>query len=186
MTTGALLLAAGQSRRFGAPKLLAPLRGAPLVRHAAGALQAAGLPVLVVTGAHSAGVEAALADLDLGFTHAADHALGMAHSLRAGLAAAPQGWDAVLVMLADMPDLEPGLLRRLADTPGIAVPVRGGRRGNPVRWPRVHWPALMALTGDEGARRLLPKLGAVEVEAPSDAIFHDIDTQEALNALRQP
>jgi molybdenum cofactor cytidylyltransferase len=182
MTTGALLLAAGSSRRFGAPKLLAPLHGKPLVTHAARALQAAGLPTLVVTGAHDTQVRAALQGMDLAFTHAIDHALGLAHSLRAGLAAAPADWEAVLVMLGDMPDLEPGLLRRLAATPGLAVPVRGGRRGNPVRWPRAHWPALMALTGDEGARRLLPLLPVIEVEAPSDAIFHDIDTPEALAA----
>ena len=182
MTTGALLLAAGSSQRFGGAKLMASLNGTPLVVHAARALVDGGLPTLVVTGAHDAGVRAALNGLDLGFTHAKDHALGMAHSLKAGLAAAPAQWDAVLVMLADMPDLEPDLLRHLADTPGIAVPVRNNRRGNPVRWPRTHWPALMTLTGDEGARRLLPGLAVTEVPAPSDAIFHDIDTQAALAA----
>jgi molybdenum cofactor cytidylyltransferase len=178
--TGALLLAAGQSRRFGSPKLLAPLHGQPLALHAARALKAAGLPILVVTGAHAPAIEAMLAGEDLAFTHAKDHAQGMAHSLKAGLAAAPPDWDAVLVMLADMPDLEPDLLRRLADTPGIAVPVHARRRGNPVRWPRSHWPLLMTLTGDEGARRLLPGLPVTEVPAPSPAIFRDIDTPDAL------
>jgi molybdenum cofactor cytidylyltransferase len=180
MTTGAILLAAGQSRRFGSPKLLAPLHGQPLVCHAARALVAAGLPVLTVTGAHAPEIRAALASEPVSFTHAQDHARGMAHSLRAGLAAAPASWDAVLVMLADMPDLEPELLRRLAATPGIAVPVHAGRRGNPVRWPRAHWPGLMALTGDEGARRLLPTLPVTEIEAPSPSIFRDIDTPDAL------
>jgi molybdenum cofactor cytidylyltransferase len=180
MTTGALLLAAGSARRFGSAKQAALLRGQPLVRHAARALLEAGLPVLVVTGAHADAVRAALSGLPLAFVHADDHAQGMAHSLHAGLRAAPADWDAALVALADMPDLEPTLLATLAATPGIAVPVWQGKRGNPVRWPRAHWPALMALTGDEGARRLLPGLPRTPVPAPSTAIHHDIDRPEDL------
>jgi molybdenum cofactor cytidylyltransferase len=180
MTTGALLLAAGTARRFGSAKQVAMLRGAPLIVHAACALLDASLPVLVVTGAHAAAVHTALEGLPLAFVHAADHAQGMAHSLAAGLRAAPTDWDAALIALADMPDLEPAFLARLAATPGIAVPVWQGRRGNPVRWPRAYWPALMALTGDEGARRLLPGLTVTEVPAPSAAIHRDIDTPDDL------
>jgi molybdenum cofactor cytidylyltransferase len=169
----------------GAHKLLADWNGRPLVAHAADALLAAGLPTLVVTGHEADGVRAALGGRDLRFVHADDFALGLAHSLRAGLAAAPAEWDAVLVMLGDMPRIEPELLVRLAAADGVAMPVFEGRRGNPVRWPRAHWPALMALNGDEGARRLLPGLQVQEIEAPSDAISTDIDTPDALQALRE-
>jgi len=180
VSTGALLLAAGSARRFGSAKQVAMLRGEPLVVHAARALLAANLPVLVVTGAHADVVRAALSGLPVEFVHAEDHAQGMAHSLRAGLAAAPETWDAALVALADMPDLEPDLLAHLAAAPGVAQPVWQGRRGNPVRWPRAHWPLLMALQGDEGARHLLPGLTVSAVQAPSAAIHHDIDTPEDL------
>ncbi|WP_439533951.1 nucleotidyltransferase family protein [Polymorphobacter sp.] len=180
MTTGALLLAAGSARRFGSAKQIATLRGQPLIVHAARALLAADLPVIVVTGAHADAVATALAALPLTLVHAPDHVLGMAHSLRAGLAAAPATWDAALIALADMPDLEPALLATLAATPGIALPVWNGQRGNPVRWPRAHWPTLMTLTGDEGARRLLPGLPVTEVPAPSAAIHRDIDRPEDL------
>lgn len=166
-------------------KLLMTWRDKPLVVHAAEALLAAGLPTLVVTGHRAAEVKAALAGLSLHFVETPDHALGLAHSLRAGLAAAPPDWDAALVMLADMPRLEPDLLRRLARTQSVALPVFEGRRGNPVRWPRDHWPALMMLSGDEGARRLLSGLPVTEVEAASDAIHADIDTDDALDALRR-
>jgi molybdenum cofactor cytidylyltransferase len=181
---GALLLAAGRSTRMGSHKLLETLDGKPLVTHAADAALAAGLPLLVVTGHRAAEVEAALAGRTLTTAHAADHALGLAHSLNAGLTAAPPHWEAALILLADMPRLAPALLARLAATPGIAVPVHQGRRGNPVRWPRAHWPALLRLQGDSGARRLLETLPVIEVEAPNDSIFLDIDTPEALAALR--
>lgn len=189
VTCGALLMAAGRSTRMatataGAHKLLAQWRGQPLVAHAAGALLAAGLPVLVVLGHEAAAVRAALAGLDLRFVLAEDYALGLAHSLRAGLAAAPADWDAALVALGDMPCIEPELLVLLAAADGVAMPVFDGKRGNPVRWPRAHWPALMTLRGDEGARRLLKNLTVTEVLAPSDAVLTDIDTPEALEALR--
>ena len=180
MKTGALLLAAGSSRRFRAAKLLADLEGQPLIAHAAHALKTAGRETLVVTGANADAIRTALKPLNLHFVHAPDHALGMAHSLRAGLAAAPKDWDAALIMLADMPDLEPEFLAQLAATPGIAVPIWKGRRGNPVRWPRAHWPALMALNGDTGAKKLLASFNITEVPAPSNAIHRDIDTPEAL------
>jgi molybdenum cofactor cytidylyltransferase len=63
--------------------------------------------------------------------------------------------------------------------------VRAGRRGNPVLWPRAHFPALMALTGDQGARSLLAGLDdVVEVAAGDDGIFTDIDTPDDLTSIR--
>lgn len=186
MICGALLLAAGRSSRMeGGHKLLMPCRGKPLVAHAADAALQAGLPLLVVLGHEAAAVRAALAGRPLQFAVAEDHASGLAHSLRAGLAAAPAHWDAALVLLGDMPRIEPDLLARLAATEGVALPVWSGQRGNPVRWPRAHWPALMALRGDAGARRLLEGMVVTEVPAPSDAVLADIDTRDALEALRR-
>ncbi|WP_416908291.1 MAG: nucleotidyltransferase family protein [Polymorphobacter sp.] len=185
MNCGALLLAAGRSTRMGAHKLLEHWQGKPLVVHAADALLNAGLPLLVVLGHEASAVRSVLARRDVSFVQAADYAKGLAHSLRAGLAAVPDDWDAVLVALGDMPRIEPELLARLAAADGVAVPIFDGRRGNPVRWPRAHFPALMALEGDQGARRLLAGQKVTEVIAPSDAVLTDIDTPEALAALRR-
>lgn len=185
MICGALLLAAGRSTRMGAHKLLEQWQGKPLVAHAADALLSAGLPLLVVLGHHADAVRRALAGRELRFVEAADYAKGLAHSLRAGLAAVPDDWNAVLVALGDMPRIEPELLSKLAAADGVAAPIFAGQRGNPVRWPRMHFPALMALEGDQGARRLLAGQSVIEVQAPSDAILTDIDTPEALAALRQ-
>ena len=72
--------------------------------------------------------------------------------------------------------------------PSIVAPVRDGRRGNPVLWPRRHFAALAALRGDAGARELLSQL-AFEVRTvpfDTDAIFADIDTSEDLAAAQAP
>lgn len=186
---GAVILAAGRSTRMGAEhKLLALWHGKPLVAHVADAVAAAGLPPpVIVLGARAAEVRAALGDRPAHFVTAADHAQGLSRSLAAGLAAAPADWSAALVCLADMPRLEPQTLAALAAAPGdIAVPTWNGRRGNPVRWPRTHFPRLMALEGDIGGKALLadPATPLTEVAAPSDAILDDIDTPAALAALR--
>ncbi|GGI69967.1 4-diphosphocytidyl-2C-methyl-D-erythritol kinase [Polymorphobacter multimanifer] len=169
----------------GGHKLLMPWRGKALVAHAADAALAAGLPLLVVLGHQAAAVREALGNRAMSFVTAEDHVLGLAHSLGAGLRAAPEDWDAALVMLGDMPRIEPALLATLAATDGVAAPVWAGQRGNPVRWPRAHWPALLALQGDAGARHLFDGLAVTLVPAPSDAILADVDTAEALGALRR-
>ncbi len=189
---GAIILAAGRSTRMGGEhKLLAEWHGKPLVAHVADALFAAGLPPpVVVLGARGDDVRAALGDRPAQFVVAADYAEGLSRSLRAGLAAAPAAWRAALVCLADMPRVEPALLRALAaaadDDATVAVPTWRGKRGNPVLWGRAHFGRLMALGGDVGGKALLADLAdqLVEVPAPSDAALDDIDTPAALAALR--
>ena len=188
-TTGVIVLAAGASSRMGgAHKLLADWAGKPLIVHVVDAIAAAGLPPpIIVLGNRADSIRAAVAGRAAAFVTAQDCALGLAHSLRAGLAAAPGTWDAVLVCLGDMPRIDPVLLRALAAAPGdVAVPVWAGKRGNPVRWSRQHFAALMALEGDIGGKALLAALAIppTEVPAASDAALDDIDTPAALAALR--
>ena len=187
--TGAIVLAAGRSSRMGGDhKLLADWRGKPLIAHVVDAIAAAGLPPpVVVLGTRADGVRAALSGRAAMFVVAADHDLGLAHSLRAGLAAVPAAWDAALVCLGDMPRVDPALLARIIAASGdVAVPVWHGKRGNPVRWGRRHFAALLALEGDVGGKALLANLvpPPTEVAAADDAIFDDIDTPDALAALR--
>jgi molybdenum cofactor cytidylyltransferase len=100
----------------------------------------------------------------------------------------PAGWDAALICLGDMPRIEPAVLRALAAASGeVVVPVWQGKRGNPVRWQRQHFAALSGLSGDVGGKALLSGLPAppTEIAAISDAILDDIDTPDALAALRR-
>lgn len=186
-TTGAIVLAAGRSSRMGtAHKLLEDWQGKPLVAHVVDAIATAGLPPpVVVLGARADAVRAALGNREAKFVIADDYAEGLAHSLRTGLAAIPADWDAALVCLADMPRIDASLLAALSKAPGtVVMPTWAGKRGNPVRWSRTHFAALMALEGDVGGKAVLAGLVPVEVAAENDAIFDDIDTPEALAALR--
>jgi molybdenum cofactor cytidylyltransferase len=198
---GAIVLAAGRSSRFragGGPdvtKLVAKLDGKPIVRRVTeAALASKARAVVVVTGYARNSVERVLAGLDVELAFNPKFASGLASSLRAGLAATPPDVAGALVLLGDMPRIEPRLIDALIDgflarkDMFAAVPVREGRRGNPVLLGRGLFEAAMRLTGDEGARRLISALSAselVEVEASDVGVTFDIDTPEDLAAARR-
>lgn len=185
---GVLVLAAGRSSRMGGVnKLLAHVDGIPMVARAANAaLASRAAHVCVITGHEAPRVQAALAGCAARFVHNPDYAAGMSTSLRAGLRALPDGLDAVIVMLADMPWISARHLDALIDAfdpaaPRIVAPHHRGRRGNPVLWPKAHFEEMAAVGGDQGARELLTRhaSGIVQIEA-DEAIFADLDTPEAL------
>jgi molybdenum cofactor cytidylyltransferase len=185
-----IVLAAGRSTRMGHFKLLADVAGKPMLRHVVQAVLAAPLrPVIVVTGNEAEAVRAALAGLDVTFVHNPRYADGLATSLAAGIAAVPGPCMGALVALGDMPQVTAAMMSALdaAFRPDhVVVPVRGGEIGNPILWPRTAFAAMAALTGDAGARKLLPQFAGrvLQVEVGQDGIFTDVDTPEALARLR--
>jgi molybdenum cofactor cytidylyltransferase len=192
---GALLLAAGQSRRMGGPnKLLAEIDGAPMVAHVARRLLASrARPIIVVLGNQAKAVEAALGKLPIEKVRNPEFADGLSTSLKRGIAALPTDLDGALVCLGDMPLISGRHLDRLiaAFNPlegrAIIVPTRRGKRGNPVLWSQRFFPEMAELAGDVGAKHLIGEHAELvaEVEMDDDAVLVDIDTPEALDALRQ-
>jgi molybdenum cofactor cytidylyltransferase len=189
----AIVLAAGQSSRMGSNKLLADIGGQPMVRRTVSAVMQPGIDqVIVVTGRDADHVAAALAGYSVTFVHNPDFARGLSTSLRRGLESLPDDVDAVLVCLGDMPLVDGGVAARLiaAFSPvehrSICVPVHQGQRGNPVLWGRAHVPALKALAGDRGGRKLMDAAAdeVVEVAVPDRSVLVDVDTPEALDDLR--
>ncbi|HWW47582.1 MAG TPA: molybdopterin-binding/glycosyltransferase family 2 protein [Xanthobacteraceae bacterium] len=186
----ALVLAAGRSTRMGGPnKLLAELNGKALVRSVAEQVLASkASPVIVVTGHQRELVEKALAGLDVRFVHNPDFADGLSSSVKAGISAVPEDINGAVVCLGDMPLIRSALVDRLIDAFApergalIAVPVSGGRRGNPVLWARRFFADLMKIEGDIGARHLIESFGeaVTEVAVDGPGAFLDIDTPEAL------
>jgi molybdenum cofactor cytidylyltransferase len=143
----------------------------------------------VVTGHERERVEAKLVGLGIGLVHNGRYLEGMSTSLKAGLTALPPNVDAVAILLGDMPEVDAALIERLvAALEGgkqIAIPVQGGRQGNPVVWKRALFPELAKVAGDRGAKSLIAKHHVLVAEVPADArAFTDVDTPEMLAALR--
>lgn len=190
----ALLLAAGKSSRMGANKMLAEVDGRPMVARTAQRLLASrARPIVAVIGNQADEVEAALGKLPVERVRNPDFADGLSTSLKRGLAALPADIDGVVVCLGDMPLIAGRDIERLiaAFNPlegrAIVVPTRRGQRGNPILWSRQFFAEMLALTGDQGARKLIEEHAdlVAETEMDSDAIFIDIDTPQALAELRE-
>ena len=188
----AIVLAAGQGRRFGPePKLLAEFDGKPLVRHAVeAALGAQVMTVIVVVGEREAEIRAALGGLPVIYMPNPDWADGLSTSLQAGFNARPDAAEAVVVMLGDMPRVSSGLVDGLiqawndAGHPDAVVPVREGRRGNPVLLATRLGPDIDELQGDTGAAPLLRgRPGVLEWATDDPAVAADVDTPDALAEL---
>lgn len=190
------MLAAGRGLRFGGetPKLLSELGGRPLVLWAVHAARSSGIePVVVVVSDDR--VEAVLGSVvesggvQVGRNDTPDR--GIASSLQAALRALvpDRSVAAAVVGLGDQPLVGGEAYRRVAaacdNEAQLAVATYGGVRGNPVLVGRAHWDEALALRGDEGARVLLRRHGAVEVPCDGTGEPTDVDTPEDLIALEK-
>ncbi len=191
MQIGAIVLAAGSSRRMGRLKQLLPVDGRPMVHHVASAVAELELAqVIVVTGAQAGAVGKALADLPVDIVVNESWAEGMSSSLRVGLRRLRPGIQAALVLLADQPALTTDLLQLLvaryrATRALIVAPFYRGRRGNPVLFDRALFPELLAVRGDRGGRQLLARYPerVEQVEVDDPAVLVDIDSPEDYQGL---
>jgi molybdenum cofactor cytidylyltransferase len=191
----AIILAAGRSTRMGGPnKLLAEIGGKKLVRIVAEQVLASKAhDVIVVTGHQADQIRAALQGLKVTFVHNPDFAEGLASSVKAGIATAPDKADGAVICLGDMPLISSDLIDRLIEAFApdrgqmIVVPVSDNRRGNPVLWSRRFFHELMTLDGDIGARHLIARHSeaVAEVAVDGHGAFLDIDTPQALEAARR-
>ena len=187
----ALVLAAGEARRYGSQKLLAPLRGRPLLQHAVDAACASSLsPVIIVLGADADVITAQLSPGRARVVRNPDYASGQSSSLRAGVGALGPEADAAVVLLGDQPGVTAALLEALVarqreSGAAAVVCVQDGRRSPPTLLHADLFAGIAELRGDVGARELLARrddVVAVNVD-PATARLVDIDTPADLERL---
>lgn len=193
----AVVLAAGRSRRFGGDKRLAQVRGQPLILHALAALDGFDFAQkIAVIRPDDAATKNPLEDLVR--RHGATPVVnpradeGMGTSLACGIAAL-EAVDGAFIVLADMPDIPPGLYAELAaclatGDADIVIPRyegwprHEGRWGHPVLFGAVCFAELKTLDGNRGARGLIDagryRMAFVEVDV--SGILRDVDTPQDL------
>jgi molybdenum cofactor cytidylyltransferase len=187
-----VVLAAGQGSRFAAAaggplhKLEQPLGASTVLGTTLGHVIASGCPFVVVTTARLAPLASSLvARRDLMLVSDADARRGVGHSIAAGVAERPvaDGW---LVLPGDMPMVHESSILAVADAlaeHAVAFSQYRGRRGHPVGFAAELYSELMALEGDEGARRIVARYPAYAVAVEDPGVLIDIDTPADLARL---
>jgi len=181
----AVVLAAGDSSRFGSTKQLQTIDGISLVERAARlAHSVCGDSTLLVTGHDSAAVARSAGEAAR-FIIVNDHyADGMSSSIAAATSALAHTAGAILLILADQPLITTGHLRTMLNSWSgseneIVATSFADTSGPPVLFPSGAFPVLTRLTGDQGARSVLRderfivrtiqfEDAAVDIDAPED------------------
>lgn len=189
----AVVLAAGMSKRMGAPKQLLEIGGKPLLENVLVNLRQSRVgEIILVLGAAAQEIRDRI---DLTAIRVVDNEAfeaGMGTSLRAGLAAVDTQAQAALIVLADQPFVAGATFDRLIEQylqqrPQIALPIYKGFRGNPVLLDRSVFAEVMALNGDIGCRAIFGSHTENILKVPVEdiGILLDIDTESDLQKLRQ-
>ncbi|MBE7170665.1 MAG: nucleotidyltransferase family protein [Williamsia sp.] len=192
LSCGLILLAAGASRRLQQAKQLLPYQGTTLLHHSIQtALSASVHPVIVVAVPGSDATVPEDDRLRLAFNYNREE--GLASSIRCGVTAllnkAPET-EAAILMVCDQPFVTPGLLNSLQaaceqQNKQIAACSYKNTLGTPVFFKRSFFNQLMALKGDEGAKRIIQKNQDQTAIVPFPKGEIDIDTMEDYETLLQ-
>ena len=182
----AIVLAAGESQRFGQPKQLLPVGDKTMIQHIVDiALDSPVEQVIVVLGCRAAKIQRSIADRPVQIVVNEKWKSGLSSSVQAGLSAVKPQISAALFVLADQPgvttEVIAKIIKRYRETRApIVVPTHRGRRGNPVLFDRSLFAELMEVKGDRGGRQLIAEHRdeLEEVEVETEAIFTDIDTAD--------
>lgn len=182
----ALILAAGQSKRMGQPKMSLPWGEATVLEKVIATFRAAGVDdILAITGGNKEQVERLVGD-SARTVFNPDFARGeMLSSVQAGLAGLKPEVEAVLIGLGDQPQVREESVRHVMEgyrTSGasIVVPSFQMRRGHPWLVARPHWEQISNMRFPASLRDFL-NAHADEihyVEISDDSILQDLDTPE--------
>jgi molybdenum cofactor cytidylyltransferase len=181
-----IVLAAGESRRMGQPKLLLPWGRTTVLGQVIKTLRQAGIEdVLVVTGAGREVVEQVAARHTARTVFNEAFASGeMLSSIQCGLRAQPPGTRAALICLGDQPQVREETVRRVCSAyreteARLVIPSHRNRRGHPWLAARPLWEEFLALPASATPRTFLQAhSGDVRYVQADASVLQDLDTPE--------
>jgi len=182
----AVILAAGESKRMGRPKMLLPFGENTIIETVVETVVSSSIEnTLVVLGAEREKIEEKISRFPIGTVFNARYREGMLSSVRCGLRALPAEARAMLVVLGDQPALSAGIIDQIAaaymkTAKGIVVPRFGEERGHPIVIDLKYRDEIERLSPDTGLRGVVYAHDddVLEIEVSSPAILHDIDDED--------
>jgi molybdenum cofactor cytidylyltransferase len=182
----AIILAAGESKRMGFPKMLLTFKGNTMIENViANVTESEVDNTLVVLGANSDSLVELIKKSSVKYCYNDNYKEGMLSSVKCGLRNLPLDLDAVLVFQGDQPLITPKTINTvihayLLSGNGIVIPVYEKKRGHPILIDRKYRDELEKLEAREGLRSLAYKFSydVLEVDTNDSGIIRDFDTYE--------
>jgi molybdenum cofactor cytidylyltransferase len=174
----AIILAAGESRRMGAPKQLLPFADKAMLECVIDAFTTPTVDEMLVVLGHRADEIAGR----LGAARRVDnpnYKHGMFTSVQAGLVALPSGTKLVLIGLCDQPRLKRATVEKLVGefTGKILIPTFKGRQGHPLLFAARYVPEILAMDATLTLKHFLAKHpnDIARSPVPDEGVLIDID-----------
>lgn len=182
----AIVLAAGESRRMGSPKMLLPYNDVTVIEQVINNLLDADIDrIVVVLGANREEIMEVTCSYDVFHCYNEDYMGGMLSSVKCGFYSLPQGCTGALIMPGDQPMTGPGEINRvirafMESDKGLVMAAHNGKRGHPLIVDMKYADEVLNLPEDEGLRALAAKHPEDVMESDTDdsSVLRDIDTQE--------
>ena len=183
---GAVILAAGESRRMGEPKMLLPWGNSTIIRHVCEQVIACRpYEVVIVAGSQFEEIRGLTSDLPVRVVFNPAYADGeMRSSLQVGLQSLWHSSDACMVILGDQPEIQQEVMRTVLmayhEAKGrLIAPSYDHKRGHPVLIDHAFWPEIMALEPGQAPRDF--------IRAHDSEIYHLlVDTATVLSDIDTP
>ena len=191
METGILILAAGNSSRLGQPKQLLQFKGKSLLYHVVSQALEITPAVVVVTGSKNDIIEKEIHDLRALATENPNWQDGMGSSISSGLKRLLDNFptiETVIISVCDQPFIEASVFSELISKQkdsqkNIVASAYSETLGTPVLFTKKYFTELIALSGNEGAKKLLDKFNEDVAQINFEKGAIDIDTIEDYEQL---
>ena len=182
----ALILAAGQSKRMGQPKMLLPWGEKTVLEQVIFTFKTVSVDdIIVITGGDKEQVEVLVGNSAQTVFNPEFEKGEMLSSVQAGLAEIKPETEAILIGLGDQPQIQERSVRLVVEAfyksrASIIVPSFQMRRGHPWLAARQHWDEILHMRSPESLRDFLSwhaeEIHYVQID--NDSILQDLDTPE--------
>jgi molybdenum cofactor cytidylyltransferase len=182
----AIILAAGESKRMGSPKMLLPFNGSTMIECViANVIKSDVDEIIVVLGAEKEALIPLVGKWHIEYCYNENYKEGMLSSVKCGVKNLPSGCKASLVFQGDQPLITSNTINTvinayLSSEKGIVIPVYKNKRGHPILINMKYRNDIDKLSPDKGLRSLTYEFPAdvLEVDTDESGILKDFDTYD--------
>lgn len=187
-----VIIAAGESKRLGTPKQLLIVEEDTLINRLIKTVQrAVNFPIYLVLGANVEKIQAQLPRTEINVVENIAWQEGMGSSIRLGVQAileSAKKFDGVLILVCDQPYLSEAAIQDLitlqaAKKTAITASFYANIAGTPALFHASIFPDLLALKGDQGAKKIIQERDQELAKLQFEKGVLDIDTQDEYQQL---